>query len=106
MMRHPLLIGALALFGLSAAHAATPDEAMAKAGCTACHAKDKKVVGPAFKDIAAKYKGDKEAVTKLSDKVRKGGSGTWGPIPMPPNPPEKISDGDLKATVEQILKTQ
>ncbi|WP_290643651.1 c-type cytochrome [Aquabacterium sp.] len=85
---------------------ATPDEAMGKAGCMACHAKDKKVVGPAFKDIAAKYKGDKEASTRLTEKVRKGGSGNWGPIPMPPHPAEKISDADLKGAVDQILKTQ
>ena len=84
---------------------ATPvDDAMTKAGCMACHAKDKKLVGPSFKDIAAKYKGQ-DAVAKLMEKVRKGGSGTFGPIPMAPNPPEKISDVDLKAAVELILKS-
>jgi cytochrome c len=50
---------------------------------------DKKLVGPAFKDVAAKYKGQGDAVAKLSDKVRKGGAGVWGPIPMPPNPPKR-----------------
>ncbi|MFT3858705.1 MAG: cytochrome C [Aquabacterium sp.] len=105
MIKQLWILGALGL-AFSHAQAATPDEAMNKAGCMACHAKDKKVVGPAFKDIASKYKGDKEAVAKLSDKVRKGGSGVWGPIPMPPNAAEKISDADLKASVEQILKTQ
>ena len=80
------------------------DDAMTKAGCMACHTKDKKLVGPAFKDIAAKYKGQ-DAVVKLVEKVRKGGSGTFGPIPMAPNPPEKINDADLKAAVELILKS-
>jgi cytochrome c len=88
-----------------AAQAATVDEAMNKAGCVACHAKDKKVVGPAFKDIAAKYKGQADAVAKLSEKVRKGGAGVWGPSPMPPHNAEKINDADLKAVVESILKT-
>lgn len=87
------------------AFSATPDEAMAKAGCMACHAKDKKLVGPSFKDIAAKYKGQPDAVAKLTEKARKGGSGVWGPVPMSPNPPAKISDADLKAAIEQILKT-
>jgi len=104
MIKRILILSALALAAGSSM--ATVDEAMGKAGCMACHAKDKKVVGPAFKDIAAKYKGDKEAPTKLAEKVRKGGSGVWGPIPMPPNPAEKISDADLKGAVELILKTQ
>lgn len=88
-----------------AAQAATVDEAMSKAGCVACHAKDKKLVGPAFKDVAAKYKGQGDAVTKLTEKVRKGGAGVWGPIPMPPHNAEKIGDADLKAVIESILKT-
>jgi len=84
--------------------AAPVDDAMNKAGCMACHAKDKKLVGPSFKDIAAKYKGQ-DAVAKLMEKVRKGGSGTFGPIPMAPNGPDKINDADLKAAVELILKS-
>lgn len=87
--------------------AASPaEEAMTKAGCTACHSVDKKIVGPAFKDIAAKYKGQDGAAAKLFDKVRKGGSGSFGPIPMSPNPPEKISDADLKAAIDFILKAK
>src|SRR5262245_21673358 len=83
---------------------AAPEDAMNKAGCMACHSKDKKVVGPAFKDIAAKYKGQ-DAMAKLMDKVRKGGSGVFGPVPMAPNPPDKINDADLKAAIELILKS-
>ena len=104
MIKQLLILSSLALAATTAM--ATPDEAMGKAGCMACHAKDKKVVGPAFKDIAAKYKGDKEAQAKLTEKVRKGGSGNWGPIPMPPHPADKINDADLKGAVDQILKTQ
>lgn len=96
---------ALALgLGLAAPAHADPEAAMAKAGCTACHAKDKKLVGPSFKDIAAKNKGQADAVASLSEKVRKGGKGVYGPIPMPPNPESKISDADVKAAVEWILK--
>ena len=98
-----LIVASLALVSVGA-WAATPDEAMAKAGCTACHSKDKKIVGPAYKDVAAKYKGQ-DATAKLMEKVRKGGAGVWGPVPMPPNTPEKINDADLKAVVESILKS-
>ena len=99
----PLLaVAALALTGVQAR--ATPDEAMNKAGCMACHAKDKKLVGPSFKDIAAKYKGQ-DVTAKLMDKVRKGGSGVYGPVPMAPNGPDKISDADLKEAVDFILKS-
>lgn len=100
-MKKSLLLLAVALtFG---AQAATPDEILTKAGCLACHAKDKKVVGPSYKDVAAKYKGQ-DVSAKLMEKVRKGGSGVYGPIPMPPNPVAKISDADLKTVVDYILK--
>lgn len=98
-----ILIAAVATLAFSA-QAAAPEEAMTKAGCVACHMKDKKLVGPSFKDIAAKYKGQ-DATAKLVDKVRKGGSGVYGPVPMSPNPPDKINDADLKAAVEWILKS-
>ena len=74
---------------------------MKKNGCAACHAEDKKVIGPSYKDVAAKYKGDAGAVAKLSEKVKKGGSGVWGPIPMPPN--TQVADADVKKMVELIL---
>ena len=77
------------------------DEALAKAkNCMACHAVDKKVVGPAYKDVAAKYKGDKGAVDKLAAKVKAGGSGVWGPTPMPPN---NVTDDEAKKLVNWIL---
>jgi cytochrome c len=99
-MKRTLLFAAC-LLSFGAAHAAT--EAMTKAGCMACHSQDKKLVGPSFKDIAAKYKGQ-DVTAKLMDKVRKGGSGTFGPVPMAPNGPDKINDADLKAAIESILK--
>ncbi|WP_395701377.1 c-type cytochrome [Aquabacterium sp.] len=95
---------AAALALASAGAWANPEEAMTKAGCMACHTKDKKLVGPAFKDIAAKYKGQ-DVLAKLTEKVRKGGAGSFGPVPMAPNPPDKINDADLKAAVELILKS-
>jgi cytochrome c len=104
-MRTHISVMTVAALVLAVAPAwAGPEEAMDKAGCMACHAKDKKLVGPAFKDIAAKYKGQ-DAVAKLMEKVRKGGSGVYGPVPMAPNPPDKINDADLKAAIELILKS-
>ena len=99
-----LLAAGLALSLAAPAWAdANAQEAMTKAGCMACHTADKKLVGPSFKDIAAKYKGQ-DVVATLMQKVRTGGKGNFGPVPMAPNGPEKISDPDLKAAVEFILK--
>ena len=72
-----------------------------KKNCMACHAVDKKLVGPAYKDVAAKYAGQKDAVDKLATKVMKGGSGVWGPVPMPANP--QVSDAEAKQLVQWIL---
>jgi cytochrome c len=96
-------LGLLAVALAASAHA-NPEAAMTTAGCTACHTKDKKLVGPAYKDIAAKYKGQASAAADLAKKVRDGGKGVWGPIPMPPNPPAKIGDADLAAAIGWILQ--
>ena len=81
---------------------AQADEALAKAkNCMACHALDKKLVGPAYKDVAAKYKGDAKAPAMLATKVKAGGKGVWGEIPMPPN--AAVKDEDLKTLVKWIL---
>jgi cytochrome c len=78
-------------------------EALAKkSNCLACHTVDKKIVGPAYKDVAKKYKGVKDAEEKLIKKVKAGGAGVYGPIPMPPNSP-KVSDADIKTLVEWVL---
>jgi cytochrome c len=102
-MQRKLTILALA-FGaaLAAAGAARADEALAKKhNCVACHQADKKMVGPAYKDIAKKYKGQADAVAKLSDKVKKGGSGVWGTVPMPPN--AAVPDADIGKLVQWVL---
>lgn len=72
-----------------------------KHNCTGCHTPDKKLVGPSYKDIAAKYKADPQAKAKLAEKVKKGGAGVWGPVPMPPN--AAVPDADLSSLVEWIL---
>ena len=74
---------------------------MDKSDCNACHSVDNKIVGPSFKEIAKKYKGDKTAVAKLSDKIIKGGAGAWGQIPMSPHP--GVSQADAKEMVKYIL---
>ena len=94
-----------ALFLALAAAAALPayaqEELAKKHNCLACHAVDKKLVGPSYKDVAAKYRGDPGAEGKLFDKVKKGGQGVWGQVPMPPN--TQVPDGDIKALVKWIL---
>src|SRR5262245_54310952 len=80
---------------------ASPEQMITKYGCTACHAVDHKVVGPALKDVAAKYKGQADAETHLKEKIRNGGSGVWGEIPMTPNP--QVPDQDLQAIVKWVL---
>ena len=88
----------------SAVGAATSDAAatqlLTKYNCQACHSVDKKLVGPSYKEVAAKYAGDAAAPAKLEQKIKSGGSGVWGAIPMPPN---NVPDADLKTLAEWIL---
>ena len=94
---------ALAALGIAAALPAAANEELAKkSACTACHAVDKKIVGPSFKEVAAKYRTDKDAEAKLVEKVKKGGVGVWGQVPMPPNSPQ-VKDADIQALVRWIL---
>jgi cytochrome c len=72
-----------------------------KYGCAACHAVDSTVVGPSFKEVAAKYRGQSGADAQLAARIRNGSSGVWGPAPMPPNP--TVADADLDAIVKWIL---
>jgi cytochrome c len=94
-----------ALFALIAAAACLPamaDLALATSkNCLACHAIDKKLVGPAYKDVAAKYAGQKDAVDKLSAKIMKGGSGVWGPVPMPAN--TQVNEAEAKKLAAWVL---
>lgn len=97
-----LALGALSLLASGAAQA---DMALAtQSGCTACHQVEAKVVGPSYKDVSAKYKGDATAVDTLTARVIAGGTGVWGEIPMPPKGGRMdVSDADVKTIVEWIL---
>jgi cytochrome c len=75
-----------------------------KKNCLACHAVDQKLIGPAYKDVAAKYKGQKDAPAKLAEKIQKGGAGVWGQIPMPPNPVTPEEAKSLAAWVLSLAK--
>lgn len=97
------LIAAGALLLTSGAASASLEMAKAK-NCTACHAVDKKLIGPAFKDVAAKYASDKDAVAKLAKKVREGGVGTWGQVPMPANP--QVTADEATTLVKWVLTTK
>ena len=100
------VIGACAVAAaLALAGAAQANEKLAQAsGCMTCHGVDKKVIGPSYKEIAAKYRGDKGAEPALIGKVKKGGKGVWGEMPMPPN--AHVKDEDVKTLVQWILATK
>jgi cytochrome c len=89
-------------FALLAAGPALADQALATAkNCMACHAVDKKLVGPAYKDVAAKYAGQAGAADKLAVKIQKGGSGVWGPVPMPAN--TQVNEAEAKKLAAWVL---
>ena len=96
-----IALAAAALVVSSPVLAQSAEDLIKKNGCAACHSNDKKVVGPSYVEVAAKYKGDAGAAAKLIEKIKKGGQGVWGPVPMPPNP--TVSDADLKTIVTYIL---
>lgn len=95
-MKKFALIAALA--ALVAAPAFANQELAQKKSCLACHATDKKLVGPAYKDVAAKYAKDKDAVAKLAEKIQKGSTGVWGQVPMPANPQVNPEEAKQLAT--------
>ena len=92
---------ALALAAAAVAPAYAQEELAKKYNCFACHAVDKKLVGPAYKDVAEKYRNDKGAEAKLFEKVKKGGQGVWGQVPMPPN--GQVPDNDIRSLVKWVL---
>jgi cytochrome c len=96
-------IAAAGLMMTASAYAAEMPALAKKMNCTACHAIDKKVVGPAWQDVANKYKGDASAAEKLQVKVSKGGSGNWGTMPMPPNDAAGTKQAEIKELVSFIL---
>ena len=101
MLPNKLSACALLMFTFAAAPAFANVELATKKNCMACHAVDKKLVGPSYKDVAAKYAGQKDAPDALAAKVIKGGSGVWGAIPMPAN--TQVNDAEAKTLVQWIL---
>ena len=91
----------LLILALAAGPAFANADLAQKKNCMACHAVDKKLVGPAYKDVAAKYAGQKDAVDKLTQKVLKGGSGVWGAVPMPAN--AQVNEAEARQLVQWVL---
>lgn len=94
-------LSAITLALLVAPAAQASEDLAKKYNCLACHQVDKKIIGPAYQEVAAKYKGQADAATTLAAKIKAGGVGVWGQIPMPPNP--TVPDADLQALVTWIL---
>lgn len=95
---------AIAVACLGTQWAVASEDLAKKSACTACHAIDKKLVGPAYNDVAAKYAGRKDAVAYLVEKIKKGSMGVWGPVPMPANAALKDEDAKILATWVLSLK--
>jgi len=102
-MKFALILAAVATVAAAPAAFANAELAQKK-NCMACHAIDKKLVGPSYKDVAAKYAKDKDAATKLADKIVKGGAGVWGPVPMPAN--TQVSAAEAKQLATWVLSTK
>ena len=94
----------MALVAIASTSTFAKEDLAKKKNCMACHATDKKLVGPAYKEVAAKYAGQKDAVDKLAQKVIKGGSGVWGPVPMPAN--AQVSEAEAKQLVQWVLSVK
>ncbi|WP_343641530.1 c-type cytochrome [Roseateles sp.] len=103
-MKNALFVSAALAAALAAPSAFANQELAQKKNCMACHAIDKKLVGPAYKDVAAKYAKDKDAVKKLAEKIQKGGSGVWGPVPMPAN--TQVSPAEAEQLAKWVLSTK
>jgi cytochrome c len=89
----------------ASSHAADPAKLSVQAGCAVCHAIDKKLIGPSWKDVATRYKGNAAAPALLAERVRKGSAGVWGQVPMAPVNAKTLADDDLKALISWVLKT-
>ena len=101
-----LVTGLIVSAGLlaGAGNALASEDLAKKYNCLTCHTVDKKVIGPSYQDVAAKYKGDAGAEAKLVAKIKNGGSGVWGQIPMPPN--ASVPDADIKALAKWVLSAK
>ncbi len=105
-MKLPAIALCASLLAVAGASQAAPDYAqvkdiLSKNACLACHAVDKKVIGPSYQEVAAKRKGEADAAEVLTKHIRSGSSGVYGPVPMPPN--AGISDADIKTVVEWLV---
>lgn len=99
-MKHVLILAA-AVASMSVLPAWASADMAQKKNCMACHAIDKKLIGPSYKDVASKYAGQKDAADKLAQKILKGGSGVWGAVPMPANP--QVSEAEAKQLAAWVL---
>lgn len=99
-MVKPAVLLSILMAASAAAHASP--ELVRDAKCLTCHTVDKRLVGPSFRDVAAKYGNDKTAVDRLASKLRKGGSGVWGPVPMPPIP--QLTEAQAKQLAQWVLE--
>ena len=99
-----LIVLGVALSAVIASPAFASADLAKQKNCLACHATDKKLIGPSYKDVAAKYAGQKDASDKLAQKIIKGGSGVWGAVPMPANP--QVNEADAKALATWIMGTK
>lgn len=103
--RDRMLLAAALAAASGASWAADPAQISTQAGCAVCHAADKKLLGPSWKEVAARYKGNAGAMAVMTERVRKGSTGVWGKLPMAPTDAAKISDADLKTVLNWVLKT-
>lgn len=103
-MKNALFVSAALAAALSAPSAFASEDLAQKKNCMSCHTVDQKRVGPAFKDVAAKYAKDKDAVKKLAEKIVKGGSGVWGPVPMPAN--QQVNPAEAEQLAKWVLSTK
>jgi len=103
-MKKLVLVSILATVAAPLAFADAGEDLAKKKNCFACHQVDKKLVGPAYKDVAAKHAGQKDAVAKLAEKIQKGGSGVWGQVPMPANPQVSADEAKTLATWVMSMK--
>jgi cytochrome c len=99
-MKHVIALASLSL-AVAAGPAFAQAELAKQKNCMACHQVDKKLVGPSYKEVAAKYKGDKDAAAKLAKKIREGGVGVWGQIPMPANP--QVNEQEAQSLAKWVL---
>jgi cytochrome c len=103
VMKSLVILGAT-IAALASAPALASAELAQKKNCMACHAVDKKLIGPGYKEVAAKYAGQKDAADKLAQKIQKGGVGVWGQVPMPANP--QVSDAEAKQLAAWVLSVK